>query len=154
MLPPITRLKRVALDLLFPPWCIGCGKEGKYICDACRWNFPLISPPSCVICGRPLLPDNTCPGCIEGDVVIDGIRSPFIFGGVIRKAIHELKYHNLKAIAPLLARFLYDFLLENPIPGDVLVPVPIHKKRLRERGYNQSSLISRELSRMTETSFN
>jgi ComF family protein len=135
--------------LLFPPWCIGCGKEGKYICDVCRWNLPLISPPICVTCGRPLTADNTCPGCIEGPVVIDGIRAPFIFDGVIRKAIHDFKYHNLKAIAPMLAGFLHDFILENPIPGDVLVPIPIHKKRLRERGYNQSSLISRELSRMT-----
>jgi ComF family protein len=79
-------------------------------------------------------------------VEIDGIRSPFLFSGVIRKAIHEFKYRNLKAIAPLLASFLSDFLLENPIPGDVLVPVPIHGKRQRERGYNQSSLIAHELS--------
>jgi ComF family protein len=94
-----------------------------------------------------LTEQNTCPGCIEGPVTIDGIRAPFLFHGVIRKAIHELKYRNLKAIAPLLAGFLYDYLLENPIPGDVLVPVPIHQKRLRERGYNQSSLIAHELGR-------
>lgn len=96
-----------------------------------------------------MAPDNTCPGCIEGDVIIDGIRAPFIFDGVIRKAVHDLKYHNLKDIAPLMAGFLHDYLLENPIPGDVLVPVPIHHKRLRERGYNQSSFIARELSRLT-----
>ncbi len=149
VLPPITRLKRVALDLFFPPWCIGCGREGKYICDFCRQKLPLISPPICAICGRPLTNEGTCPGCIEGPVIIDGIRSPFLFDGVIRKAIHEFKYRNLKAAAPLLASFLQDFLLENPIPGDVLVPVPIHRKRLRERGYNQSSLIALELSRMS-----
>jgi ComF family protein len=67
---------------------------------------------------------------------------------VIRQAIHEFKYRNLKAIAPSLAGFLHDYLLENPIPGDVLVPVPIHRKRQRERGYNQSSLITRELNRL------
>ncbi len=149
MLPSITNLKRAALDLFFPPWCIGCGREGDYICDACRRQLPFISPPVCAICGRPLTVDNTCPGCIGQRAEIDGIRAPFLFGGVIRQAVHQLKYNNLKAIAPLLASFLHDFILENPMPGNVLVPVPIHKKRERERGYNQSSLIARELSRMT-----
>jgi ComF family protein len=147
VLPHITNLKRVALDLFFPPWCIGCGREGQYICNACREKLPLISPPVCARCGRSLTEQNTCPSCIEGPVTIDGIRAPFLFQGVIRKAIHELKYRNLKAIAPLLAGFLHDYLLQYPIPGDVLVPVPIHPKRLRERGYNQSSLIARELGR-------
>ena len=147
MLPQIIALKRVALDLFFPPRCIGCEREGKYICDSCCEKLPLISPPVCTICGRPLTDRNSCPGCIEGPVAIDGIRAPFLFHGIIREAIHEFKYRNLKSVAPLLAGFLQDYLLENPIPGDVLVPVPIHRKRHRERGYNQSSLISRELSR-------
>jgi ComF family protein len=149
VLPPITNLKRVALNLFFPPWCIGCGREGDYVCDACRRQLPFISPPICSVCGRPLTVNNTCPGCIGAQAEIDEIRAPFLFGGVIRQAVHQLKYDNLKAIAPLLANFLHDFLLENPMPGDALVPVPIHKKRERERGYNQSSLIARELSRMT-----
>jgi len=148
VLPPITRLKRVALDLLFPPWCIGCGREGNYICDSCRQQLPVIVPPFCPRCGRPQAQGTPCPGCIEAQAEIDGIRSPFLFNGVIRHAIHELKYRNLRAIAPLLAGFLNDFLLENPVPGDVLVPVPIHRKRQRERGYNQSSLLVRELGRL------
>ena len=149
MLPPITKLKRVALDLLFPPWCIGCGREGKYICNSCQQQLPLISPPICLKCGRPLTIDKTCPGCIEVPIEIDGIRSPFLFQGVIRKAIHELKYRNLKAITPLLASFLHSFLKDNPLSGNVLVPVPIHNKRLQERGFNQSSLLARELGRMS-----
>jgi ComF family protein len=72
-----------------------------------------------------------------------------LFDGVIRRAIHELKYRNLRAIVPVLAVFLYDYLRENPLPGDVLVPVPIHHRRLRERGYNQSSLLAHELGRLS-----
>jgi ComF family protein len=143
--PPIIKLERLALNLFFPPWCVGCGREGKYICDSCRVTLPYISPPVCTTCGRPLTVEKTCPGCID-DPVIDGIRAPFIFAGIIRKAVHELKYRNLKSIAPLLAGYLYDFLNDNPLPTDVLAPVPVHNKRLRERGYNQSSLIVRELS--------
>jgi ComF family protein len=44
-----------------------------------------------------------------------------------------------------MARLLYDYLVENPMPGEVLVPVPLHRRRLRERGYNQSGLLSKEL---------
>lgn len=147
MLPQISIFKRVALDLLFPPYCIGCGREGNYICDHCQRKLPYISPPVCSICGRPLLPDDSCPGCISKDHAIDGIRAPFIFEGLIRRTIHELKYRNLRALAPVLAVYLFEYLAENPVPGDVLVPVPIHHRRLRERGYNQSSLVAHELAR-------
>jgi len=67
----------------------------------------------------------------------------------MRQAIHQLKYRNLRALAAPLVQMLGDYLLTNPIPGEVLVPVPIHRKRLRERGYNQSSLLARELGKLT-----
>ena len=145
MLPQLSGFKRVALDLLFPPYCIGCGREGNYICGRCERELPYISPPFCSICGRPLSADGNCPGCISKDHAIDGIRAPFLFDGLIRHAIHELKYHNLRALAPVLAGFLFEYLSENTVPGNILVPVPIHPKRLRERGYNQSSMIAHKL---------
>lgn len=148
MLPPVTALKKAALNLLFPPYCIGCGREGNYICDLCRRDLPYIDPPVCPICGRPLNADNMCPGCIGQPSALDGIRAPFIFNGLIRRAIHELKYNNLRAAAPLLASFLREFFIENPVLGDILVPVPVHHKRLRERGYNQSSLLAHELGNL------
>jgi len=58
-----------------------------------------------------------------------------------------LKYRNLRAIAPFLAELLADYLRLNPLPGEVLVCVPLHPRRLRERGYNQSSLLARELGK-------
>jgi ComF family protein len=67
----------------------------------------------------------------------------------MRQAIHQLKYRNLRALAAPLGQLLDDYLITNPIPGEVLVPVPLHRKRLRERGYNQSSLLARELGRLT-----
>jgi len=149
VLPQIAHFQRVALDLLFPPYCVGCGKEGNYICGRCSRELPYISPPVCTVCGRPLLPDNQCPGCIGQPTVIDGIRAPFLFDGIIRRAIHELKYNNLRALVPPLARYLHEFLAENPLPGNVIVPVPIHPKRLRERGYNQSSLLAHELGNLS-----
>jgi len=89
-----------------------------------------------------------CPSCRQRQNEIDGIRSPFRFDGVIRKAIHQLKYQNLKAISPCLAELLADYLRSNSLPGEVLVPVPLHPRRLRERGYNQSILLAKELGKI------
>jgi ComF family protein len=147
--PPVTKLKRIALDLLFPQWCIGCGREGNYICDKCRQSLPRVLSPICPRCGKPQSDGALCPACGESSPGIDGIRSPFLFDGVIRKAVHELKYHNIKTLAEPMAELLYDYLLENQVPGEILVPVPLHSKRLRERGYNQSALLAKQLGRLT-----
>jgi ComF family protein len=67
----------------------------------------------------------------------------------MRQAIHQLKYHNLKAISSCLAELLADYLQLNPLPGEAIVPVPLHPRRLRERGYNQSGLLAKELGKLT-----
>jgi ComF family protein len=149
VLPPVTKLKRIALDLLFPQWCIGCGREGDYICNSCRRSLTHILPPVCPRCGKPQSDGMLCPACDDENPGIDGIRSPFLFNGVIRQAVHELKYRNLRALAIPMAGLLYDYILDNPVPGEVLVPVPLHRKRLRERGYNQSALLAKQLGKLT-----
>jgi len=65
----------------------------------------------------------------------------------MRQAIYQLKYRNLRALTVPLAQLLHDYLVTNPLPGEALVPVPLHHKRLRERGYNQSSLLAHELGK-------
>jgi ComF family protein len=85
---------------------------------------------------------------VDWQAEIDGIRSPFRFEGAIREAVHRLKYSNLRAIAPDLARFLLDYLESKPLDADIIVPVPLHKKRLRVRGYNQSALLATELGKL------
>ncbi len=149
VLPQLTKLKGIALDLLFPRWCVGCGREGDFICSACLKSLPRITPPLCPRCGRPQLNAVTCPVCVGWQASIDGIRAPFRFDGAVRRAVHELKYNNLRAIAALLGRWLGDYLAANPLPTEVLVPVPLHHKRLRERGYNQSRLLALELAKLT-----
>ncbi|MFC1939851.1 ComF family protein [Chloroflexota bacterium] len=148
LLPQVAKFKGVVLNLLFPQRCIGCGKEGDFICYSCQASLPRIIPPLCPRCGRPQPSGMLCSSCVSWRAEIDGIRSPFRFEGVMRQAIHWLKYRNLRALATPLAQLLNDYLTTNPVPGDVMVPVPLHRKRLRERGYNQSSLLARELSRL------
>jgi len=148
VLPQVAKVKGMALDFLFPQWCVGCGKEGEFICYSCRQSLPRIMPPLCPKCGKPQPSGILCPNCVNWQAEIDGIRSPFQFDGVMRQAIHQLKYRNLRTLAEPLAKLLSDYLTTNPIPGEFLVPVPLHQKRLRERGYNQSSLLAKELGKL------
>jgi len=147
---PLSKVKGIALDFFFPRWCVGCGKEGDFICPACRSSLPRITPPLCPKCGQPQASTTICPNCASWQAEVDGIRSPFRFDGVIRQAIHQLKYQNLRAIAGLFAQLLNDYLSANPIPAEVLVAVPLHPKRLRERGYNQSHLLAQKLSKLNK----
>ncbi len=146
--PQVARLGEMALNLLFPRWCVGCGKEGELICTSCRSRLPRIFGPLCPRCGRPQPNGILCPSCVSWQAHVDGIRSPFRFEGVIRDAVHQLKYKNIRALASPLTQLLNDYLAANPLPGDVLIPVPLHQRRLRERGYNQSSLLARELGKL------
>jgi ComF family protein len=148
VLPQAAKLKRAALDLLFPKWCVGCGKEGEFICRSCREHLVRVRPPLCPQCGKPQPTGTLCPSCLNWQADIDGIRSPFQFEGVIREAILQLKYRNLRALSETLAELLGDYLTAHPLPGEVLVPVPIHPKRLIERGYNQSSLLVQKLGKL------
>ena len=80
---------------------------------------------------------------------IDGIRAPYLMDGLVKEAVHSFKYAGVRAAAPELAQLLAQFLKSRRLPGEVLVPVPLHRRRLRSRGYNQSALLARELGKLT-----
>lgn len=145
-----SQLQEVVVDFFFPRRCLGCGKLGSFLCASCTRTLPRLLPPFCQKCGKPGSSGGFCPACWGSLTGIDGIRSPFRFGGTIRQAVHALKYDNLRAISPDLARLMHNYLQANSVPGDVLVPVPLHPRRLRQRGYNQSVLLACELAKLTD----
>ena len=148
-LPRAPRLREALLDLLFPRWCLGCGKGGSFICSGCSRTLPQITPPVCPRCGMPRSALAPCPACHDREFAIDGIRSAFRFEGLVRQTVHEFKYRNLRSLSQPLAGMTDDCLTANHLPGEVLVPVPLHPKRLRERGYNQSALLAEEIGRLS-----
>lgn len=145
------QLQEKIIDFFFPRRCVGCGKVGDFLCPVCRQKLPRILRPICKRCGKPESSGNLCSACWGQKTEIDGIRSVFRFEGIVRQAIHGLKYRNLKSISGCLAMLMADYLQDNPVHGEVLVPVPLHSRRLRKRGYNQSSLLAQELGKLIAT---
>ena len=144
----LNQLKTAFLDLLLPLRCLGCGREGDLICPSCRQSLPRMRLPLCQRCGATVGEGNLCHSCVNNPLTIDSIRSVFLFQGTIRQAILQLKYKHLKAVVLPLSQLLAEYLGSHPLKGEVLVPVPLNPKRLRERGYNQASLLAKELGRL------
>lgn len=142
----IARAGGLALDLLLPMSCVVCRREGQYLCQGCEARLPRLQQPCCGLCAapghRPL-----CPRCQASPPAFDGVRAPYLMDGAVREMVHDLKYRNLRATAPHTGRLLAEFAEAAAMPADVLVPVPLHGRRLRERGYNQSELLAREVGK-------
>jgi ComF family protein len=148
MLERLVKLGNATLDLILPQSCLGCRQEGKVICLSCRSRLPRLTSPFCYRCGLPQNDGKPCPDCAEQNFVIDGIRSVYLFEGLVRKAIHSFKYQNLRTLARPLAETMAEYLKASSIPVEVLIPVPLHPARLHQRGYNQSLLLARELGKL------
>lgn len=127
-----------ALNLLYPPRCGGCGVAGQgWLCELClrqirRW------PASQQTITR-LVP-------APWDHTELAITCAAVYTPPLREAIHAFKYEGSPALSQPLARFLADVWQQQCIQADVIVPVPLHPKRQRERGYNQSEHLARHLS--------
>lgn len=148
MLTHIQKSSQSLLDLLFPPSCISCKAANSWLCQNCLDQIALITPPVCGRCGTPMTPNTSvCKQCKNNPLQhLDGIRSAAQFeDNPIRPAIHFLKYRNHKAVASILAALLAAAYLRYQLAVDVLMPVPLHAARFRERGYNQSELLARAL---------
>ena len=130
---------RVILDLMLPPACAACGSVGALVCSACLRAARPASDPAC----RFVAPDPAI--AIGQDLTL--ALAAFAFEGPIRRALARLKYEGASRLAGPLATAAsppLNVLLE--ITGAVpFVPVPVHRERLRERGYNQAELIARAM---------
>ncbi len=150
-------LTQVLLDLLYPPNCIVCKASNSWFCPSCLSKILLITPPVCGRCGMPVVANAlVCRQCQKNPLAhIDGIRSASYFeDNPVRAAVHFLKYRNRKAVAAILAGLLADAYGRYQLVADTIVPVPLHPTRFRERGYNQSELLARELSKLLGLALN
>lgn len=140
-------LGTAVLDLLFPPQCVACRRRDCFLCSDCFAQTPLLPQPQCGVCGEPVASGSRCARCAKAPLAVDGILSIYVYTGPVQVAIRALKYHGLKAVADPLGAALVSYLAGSGVTPDVVVPVPLHPRRLRERGYNQSELLARSLGR-------
>ena len=141
------RLWERALDMLFPPSCVGCGEDGMLLCESCRASLPRLHGSCCPHCARPLGATGVCEPCSRYPLHIDGIRAAFRMEGAAREMVHRLKYDGVRVLAPLMGSLMVDQLNADELEADVVVPTPLHPARERRRGYNQALLLAREVAR-------
>ena len=134
------------IDYVFPPRCGGCGMSGTRWCSECEKNIVLIEPPFCLCCGQKTSENEICHRCRLSPPSYYETRSLSEFSGPIRNALHRLKYRKDAGLGDVLSRKLVDYLQSKEWSIDMVVPVPLGKKRQKERGYNQSALLARPLA--------
>jgi len=144
------------LDLIFPPHCINCQTFGNWLCQSCLSNISYISTTVCYKCGETLPTSKFCLNCERNPLqTIDAVRSVVYFNNdTVQKAIHALKYHNHRAIVDVLGRLLFEGYQRYQLNADVVVPVPLHANRLVERGYNQSTLLVKSITKRLSVPYN
>jgi ComF family protein len=143
-----TRLVGLAngmLNLVFPPRCVACGAWGDWFCATCLATVRPISNPCCSHCGRPLIREGCCTRCRESNSHLESIRSSSTYRRPLSHVIHALKYNGIRVLAEPLADIMWATWQSYSTQCDLIVPVPLHPKRVRERGYNQSALLARAL---------
>ena len=138
---------RVVLDLVYPPRCVLCGAGGGFVCQSCESRLPLADGQRCSRCWAPLS-HGFCAACDESRPLFDSLRSRFIYEGDARRLVHAFKFKDQTALVEELGRMMAESLVKEALDSEVLVPVPLTGMKQRQRGYNQSQVLAREIGRI------
>lgn len=154
-----SELFQAAVSLLYPATCTICGKHvraGEYLCDECEAKIDRIVPPFCERCSESFEGSIntvfTCANCAHRTIHFDAAVAAYRSRGIVREVIHEFKYNRQIHLRHLVARWLRAALDDQRLRDyqfDVIVSVPLHPARQRERGFNQASLLAELLSAQT-----
>jgi competence protein ComFC len=136
----------IALDLIFPPNCGGCDKTGSRWCQTCQSNVKILNGIVCDICGLPQEKPGICRACLADKPHFRSLRAWSVFEEPIQSALHKLKYRRDFSMGDAIAAGMLPFVQGLNWSIDLVVPVPLGKQRMRERGYNQVAMISKPLA--------
>lgn len=144
----LRELNKYILEILFPAKCLGCGQEGLWLCRTCSDRLIPKSEHCCPVCEKALTPaGNTCFAC-KKKTSLDALFGVFPYeSGLLKRAVHSYKYRFVSELHLPLGNFLTTALQASALPlPDLLLPVPLHPRRLRWRGFNQALLLATGLS--------
>lgn len=131
------------LDVLFPIECIGCGFEGKWICDECFLSIKIRHEEICPICERESENSAICFGCRNKTYLKGLLAASSYHDRLIKEAVHLFKYRFIQDLSLELGKILIEKFRDFPdIKEFVVMPVPLHSRRLRWRGFNQAELLA------------
>lgn len=162
------RWGKMALGLIYPHWCQVCRQhpaipERGYVCDTCSTGpqgVKWIRPPFCDRCGLPyqgqINTDFRCSNCAELSLSFSQARAAVVATELVLEVIHQYKYNRSLWFEPFLADLLVDAAAGQVSPDDwdLIVPVPLHPVREREREFNQAERLADHLSRATRVPLN
>ncbi|MFH0805209.1 MAG: double zinc ribbon domain-containing protein [Patescibacteria group bacterium] len=146
----LKRIGTAVADVLFPVNCLGCGIEGVWLCRRCYQSLPLLAAQECPGCRTPSPGGRTCPACRSTLPLYSLTVAVRYENDLVQALIHTLKYRYVTAVADHLATIAVCSLRQYADPPrgtTVVVPVPLHRRRLREREFNQAELIARGVAR-------
>lgn len=141
---------------MFPRTCVFCDEiltlteKTKGLCECCNNKIKFVREPKCKKCGKSLMIEEKeyCNDCMKNEHLYDWGFSAFVYNDLVKKSIYRFKYHNRREYAYCYGKIIADEFYEeiSMMNPDVIIPVPIHRKRYMRRGYNQAELLARELS--------
>ena len=145
------------LNVLYPercPVCHGILKGKNFVCPSCRQKLPYIKEPKCKKCGKEIEKEEQeyCRDCQRFSHSFDKGGAVFAYDQLMRKSISMFKYHNRREYARFYAMEMYEHCRHflNTCNPDVILPVPIHRQKKRQRGFNQAELVAKRLGKMME----
>lgn len=137
-------------EWLFPTRCLGCDLRGVLLCPDCQPALPWLPAAVCPRCLARSRGGRLCRRCEGGgSAFLASTRAACSFDGVIRTALHRLKYRHARSLAPFLAQIVAHSLSRRPLETDLLIPVPLSRARLRQRGFNQAERLASALAETT-----
>jgi ComF family protein len=147
---------RALASLFYPPLCAVCAvpvEQTAYLCQACATRAPRIAPPFCATCSEPfqgsITDAFTCANCAHRVLHFTSAVAAYRSRGVVRKIVHDFKYGKQVHLQHPVAAWLLETMDDPRLHGrriDLVVPVPLHPARKRERGFNQAELLAQILS--------
>lgn len=143
---------KAGLALIYPPQCLSCGETvahgagAVHLCPACWPDAVFAGATCCDACGTPLpgdpAPDLQCDDCLRLPRPWDRGRAALVYGGTGRKLVLALKHADRPDLAPSLGLWLARAAADLVVPDMIVVPVPLHLRRMLRRKYNQAELLA------------
>lgn len=150
---PLFKILNWCLDLIFPKYCLSCNLEGSYLCPDCLKSLSPLKSVSCFVCGHRSPTGYACPKCRQRvNSYLSGILIASEWNNLLlRQIIYEYKYRFIKELANPLSELMINFLQTNKLMNWqtdklIIIPVPLHGRRLAWRGFNQAGLLAQKIS--------